>query len=79
VLNDVPAHSNKEVDHAKTSLLLSRNANSFACYSRLVSMPRQIVLSGTLESSATLLKSPSTSMDFLNLTDASALLGQAAC
>jgi hypothetical protein len=36
-------------------------------------------LSGTLGSSATLLKSPSTSMDFLNLTDASALLGQAAC
>jgi hypothetical protein len=62
-----------KVDQAKTLLFLSRNCMSFACSSRLISVPMQTVLSGTLGSSATLLKSPSASIAFLNSTEISCL------
>jgi hypothetical protein len=68
-----------EVDHAKESLFLSGKANNFACSSKLVSMPRQAVLLGTLGSNATFLKSPSASMAFLNSVGASVLMGYAYC
>jgi hypothetical protein len=51
-----------EVDQAKTSLFLSRNCNSSACSSRLISALMHTVLSGTLGSSANLVKSPSASI-----------------
>jgi hypothetical protein len=54
-----------EVDQAKTLMFLSRNCRSSACSSGLILVPIQTVLSGTLESSATLLKSPSALIDFL--------------
>jgi hypothetical protein len=57
------------VDQAKTSLFFSRNCMSFACSSRLISAPMHTVLSGTLGSSATLVKSPLASIVFLNSAD----------
>jgi hypothetical protein len=60
-----------KVDRAKTLLFLSRNCMSFACSFGLISVPMQTVLSGTLGSSATLLKSPSASIAFLNSTEIS--------
>jgi hypothetical protein len=55
-----------KVDHAKISLFLSRNYKSSACSCGLILVPMQTALSGTLGSSATLLKSPSASIAFLN-------------
>jgi hypothetical protein len=55
-----------EVDQVKTSLFLSRNCRSSACSFGLISASMQTVLFGTLGSSATLLKSPSASIAFLN-------------
>jgi hypothetical protein len=65
-----------EVDHAKTSLFLSRNANSSACSSGPVLVLMHIALSGTLESKGTFLNSPSASMAFLYYARASALRGK---
>jgi hypothetical protein len=62
-----------EVDEAKTSLFLSRNCRSFTCSSGLISAPMHTVMSGTLGSSATLVKSPSASIDFLNSANISYL------
>jgi hypothetical protein len=62
-----------EVDQPKISLFLSRNCRSFACSSGLISAPMHMVLSATLGSSATLVKSPSTSIAFLNSADISCL------
>jgi hypothetical protein len=62
-----------EVDQAKTTLFLSRNYRSFACSSGLISAPMHMVMSGTLGSSATLVKSPSHSITFLNSADISCL------
>jgi hypothetical protein len=62
-----------EVDQAKTSLFLSRNYRSTACSSELISTPMHTVLSGTLGSSATLVKSPSASIAFLNSAEISCL------
>jgi hypothetical protein len=52
-----------EVDQAKTSLFLSMNCRSFTYSSVLISALMQMVLSGTLGSRTTLVKSPSA---FLN-------------
>jgi hypothetical protein len=68
-----------EVDHAETSLFLSRKANSSTCSSRLVSVLRQTALSITLGSNTTFLKSSSTSIAFLNYAGASALMGNVDC
>jgi hypothetical protein len=62
-----------EVDHAKTSLFLSMNANSSAWSCWLVSAPMHTVLSGTLGFNGTFLNSPSGSMAFLHSVGASAL------
>jgi hypothetical protein len=56
-----------EVCQAKTSLFLSKNCRSFACSFRLISASMHMVLSGTLGSSATLVKSPSALIAFLTL------------
>jgi hypothetical protein len=65
VLDDISAYSNEsEVDHGKVSLFLSRKASSSSCSSGLVSVSRQIALSGTLGSSLTFLKSSLASMAF---------------
>jgi hypothetical protein len=68
-----------EVDQEKTSLFLSRKVNNYACSSILVTMPRQMALSGTVGSKAIFLNLPSASMAFLNSTRASALMGNADC
>jgi hypothetical protein len=68
-----------EVDHAKTSLFLSRKANNSACSSASLLVPRQMALLGTRGYRGTFLKSPSTSMTLLNSTGASALRGRADC
>jgi hypothetical protein len=68
-----------EVDHTKTSLFLSRNCRSSTCSCGLISMPMQMALPGTLGSSATLLKSPSTSIAFLNSIEISFLDGGCSC
>jgi hypothetical protein len=68
-----------EVDHAKMSLSLSRNASNSTCSSGPVSVPRQIALLGTLGSKRTFLNSPSASMAFLYFTEASVLRGHADC
>jgi hypothetical protein len=68
-----------EVDHTKISLFLLRNAKSSAYFSRLVLLPRQTALSGTLGSIPTFLKSPSASMAFLNSAIASLLTGHSTC
>jgi hypothetical protein len=62
-----------EVDQAKTLMFLFGNCQSFACSFGFISAPMHTVLSGTLELSATLVKSPSTSIAFLNSTDISYL------
>jgi hypothetical protein len=62
-----------EVDQAKTSPLLSRNYSSFASSCGLISALIHTVLSGTLGSSASLVKSPSTLIAFLNYVDISCL------
>jgi hypothetical protein len=66
-----------KVDHAKMSLFLSRNANSSACSSGPVSVPRHTTLSGTLGSKGIFLNSTSASMAFLYFAGASALMGHA--
>jgi hypothetical protein len=68
-----------EVDRAKTSMFLSRKANSSAYSFGLISVPRQTTLSSTLGSNATFLKLLSALMTFLNSIRASALMGHAAC
>jgi hypothetical protein len=68
-----------KVDHAKTSLFLSRKASNSTCSSGLVSMPRQTALTGTLGSNATFLKWSSASMAFLNYVKASAMMGHTNC
>jgi hypothetical protein len=55
-----------EVDQAKTSMFLLRKHRSYVCSSRLISALMQTVLSGTLGSSATMVKLSLTSIDFLN-------------
>jgi hypothetical protein len=55
-----------EVDQAKTSLFLSKNYSSPACSCGLISALMHTVMSGTLGSSASLVKSPSASIAFLN-------------
>jgi hypothetical protein len=62
-----------EVDQTKTSLFLSRNYRSFACSSGLILALMHTVLSGTLGSSVTLMKSPLTLITFLNSADISCL------
>jgi hypothetical protein len=62
-----------EVDQVKISLFLSRNYRSFACSSELILALMHTVLSGTLGSSATLVKSPSASITFLNSAGISCL------
>jgi hypothetical protein len=62
-----------KVDQAKTSLFLSKNCTSFACSCGLILALMHIVLSGTLGSSANLVKSPSASIAFLNFADVSCL------
>jgi hypothetical protein len=62
-----------EVDQAKTSLFLSRNCRSSAYSSRLISAPMHTVLSGILGLIATLLKSSSASIGFLNSAEVSFL------
>jgi hypothetical protein len=62
-----------EVDEAKTSLFLSRNASSSACSCWLASAPMHMVLSRTLGSNGTFLNSPSASLAFLHSAGASAL------
>jgi hypothetical protein len=80
MLNNISTNShNVRVDHAKMLMFLSRNACSSACSSGLVSVPRQMALSGTLESKGTFMNSPSASMDFLYFAGASALRGHADC
>jgi hypothetical protein len=68
-----------EVGQAKTSLFLSRNCRSSACSCRFISVPMQIVLSGTLASSGTLLKSPAALITFLNFAQISCLDEGCAC
>jgi hypothetical protein len=68
-----------ELDQAETSLFLSRNYRSSICTSGLISAPIQTFLSGTLGSSATLLKSPSASIAFLNSTKISCFGEGCAC
>jgi hypothetical protein len=68
-----------EVDHVKKLVFLSRKANSTACSSGLVKMPRQTSLSDTLGSKIIFLKSPSALMAFLNYVRASTLRGHADC
>jgi hypothetical protein len=55
-----------EVAHAKASLFLSRKANNSTFSSAAISVPRQIVLSGTLGSRGIFLVSPSASMACLD-------------
>jgi hypothetical protein len=62
-----------EVDQAKTSMFLSRNYRSFTCFSGHILAPMHTVLSCTLGSSATLVKSPSALIAFLNSADISCL------
>jgi hypothetical protein len=62
-----------EMDHVTMSLFLSRNCRSSACSCGLISVPMQTALSGTLGSSATLLKSPAALIAFLNSTKISFL------
>jgi hypothetical protein len=62
-----------EVDQAKISLFFSRNYRSFACSSGLISALMHTVLFGTLGLCATLVKSPSASIAFLNSTNISCL------
>jgi hypothetical protein len=64
-----------EVDHMKTSLFLLRKDSSSACSYWLTSAPMHTILSETLGSSGTFLKSPSTSMAFLHFARASTLWG----
>jgi hypothetical protein len=68
-----------EVDQAKILLFLSRNCRCSACSSGFISVPMHTVLSGILGSGATLLKSPSTSIAFLNSTKISYLGEGCAC
>jgi hypothetical protein len=63
-----------EVDQAKTSLFLSRNCSNFACSCGLISPLMHTVMSGTLGSRASLVKSPSASIAFLNFADISCLV-----
>jgi hypothetical protein len=60
-----------KVDHANTSLFLSRKLNSFGYSSWLASAPMHTVLSGTLGSNGTFLNTPSASMMFLYSTGGS--------
>jgi hypothetical protein len=62
-----------EVDQTTTSLFLSWNCTSFACSSGLISTPMEMILSSILRSSATLLKSPSALIAFLNYLEISSL------
>jgi hypothetical protein len=62
-----------EVDQAKTSLFLLRNCMSSTCSFGLISVPMQTILSSILGLSATLLKSPSASIAFLNSVEISYL------
>jgi hypothetical protein len=62
-----------EVDQAKTSLFLSSNCSSSACSCGLISALMHTVMSGTLGSSANLVKSPLALIAFLNSTDVSCL------
>jgi hypothetical protein len=62
-----------KVEQAKTSLFLSRNYRSSAHSSGLILLLMQTVLSSTLGSSATPLKSPSTSIALLNSAEISCL------
>jgi hypothetical protein len=62
-----------KVDQAKTSLFMSMNRRSSACSSGLILAPMHTVLSGTLGSSATLVKSPLTLIAFLNFAEISCL------
>jgi hypothetical protein len=68
-----------EEDHAKTSLFLSRNCKSSACSCRLILVPTQTALSGTVGLSATLLKSPSALIAFLNSVEVTCLDGGCTC
>jgi hypothetical protein len=68
-----------EVDHVKTSLFLSRNANCSACSSWPVSVPMHITLYGILGSEGIFLNSPLASMAFLYFTGASILRGHSDC
>jgi hypothetical protein len=61
-----------KVDHANTSLFLSRKLSSFVYSSWLASAPMHMVLSGTLGSNDTFLNSPSASIMFLYSTGGSA-------
>jgi hypothetical protein len=62
-----------KVDQEKISLFLSRNCKSSACSSGLILAPLQMVLSSILGSSATLLKSLSALVAFLNSVEISYL------
>jgi hypothetical protein len=68
-----------EVDQSKTSLFLLRNCRSSACSCGLISVPMQTVLCDTLGLSATLQKSPSASIGFLNSDEISYLDEGCAC
>jgi hypothetical protein len=58
-----------KVDHANTSLFLSRKLGSFACSSWLATAPMHTVLSETLGPSGTFLNLPSASMIFCILLE----------
>jgi hypothetical protein len=73
LITSLPTPIKLEVDQPKTSIFLSRNCRSSACSSELISAPIHTVLSGTLGSSATLVKSPSASIAFLNSAEISCL------
>jgi hypothetical protein len=64
-----------KVDEAKISLFLSRNCNSSTCSCGLISALMHTVLSGTLGSSASMVKSPSALIAFLNYAGISCLGG----
>jgi hypothetical protein len=65
-----------EVDQAKTSLFLSRNYSSSTCSCGLISARMHTVLTGTLGSSGSLVKSPSALIAFLNSVGISNLGGR---